>query len=358
MDYNARLSRLAGKYNQFFTDTTPGQILAMICPYTFAIDYKAFGIRQRWLNEWDFDTETERFARAAKASLDAWLTYTRGLDNDYFPALSPNLGYGAHSAFFSPQAVILGKDTSWTHPCIAEWADMDQLRTSENNYWYQKIMEITSFFVQWQEGDYAVSGFANAGPGDMANALRGNQLFYDIYDAPEMVHQLMERCVAPTVWLEKQLQNLTGDVLGGSIAANCWFPGRVPYLSGDFSDLCPPWVFREFEASCMQRIIDAFDGAFIHHHAKGLHVHGDFAKLRGLTLLEISWDPNEPRPIDMLPAIYEMNGGVPLMVRCHARDVAKYIDQLKASRTVLMLNIDTLDEGREVMRLIRRNSII
>lgn len=358
MDYNSKLSDLAKKYRQFFADTTPGQILVTICPYTFDIDYDAFGIRQRWLNEWDFETETELFAQTAKRSHDAWMEYTRDLDNDYFPALSVNLGYGAHSAFFSPQSLILGKDTSWTHPCVREWDDIDKLQTSENNVWYQKIMEIAGYFVQWQEGDYAVSGFSNAGPGDMANALRGNELFYDIYDEPEMVRRLMEQCVQPTVWLERQLQKLTGDVFGGSVTANCWFPGRVPYLSGDFNDLCAPEVFREFDFIYMQRIMDAFDGAFVHHHAKGLHVHRDFAKLRGLKLLEISWDPNQPRPIDMLPDIYEMNNGVPLMVRCHARDVYKRIDQLKASRTVLMLNIDTLDEGREVMKLIRRNSII
>ena len=358
MDYNQKLKNLAAKYNQFFSDPTPGQILVNICPYTYDLDYAAFGVKERPLSDWNFDTEALEFAKVKKQCHDVFLDYTKDLDNDYYPALSVGMGYGVHSAFFSGEEVIMGDDTSWTHPCVESIADVERLKMDDNNYWYRKVLEIAQYFIDMQNGEYAVAGFGNAGPGDMANALRGNEIFYDIYDDPDLVHALMAKCVAPTIWLEKSIQKLTGDVFGGSIAANCWFPGRVPYLSGDFNDLCSADIFCEYDLQYMQQIIDAFDGAFVHHHAKGLHVHRDFARLKNLKLLEISWDPNMPRPVDMLPDIYEMNNGVPLMIRCTAQDVFKYIDQLKASRTVLMLNIDNLEEGKEVMKLIRKNSII
>ena len=358
MDYNQKLITLSRKYRQFFEDTTPGQILVTICPYTYELDYAAFGVPTRAFSSWNFDTDAKAFAEYNKKLNDIWVGHTKDLDNDYFPALSVNVGYGAHSAYFSGTEVIMGEETSWTDHFIKDWSDMDKLKMDENNYWYKKVLEITQYHIDLQDGDYAVAGFSNAGPGDMANALRGNDIFYDIYDEPEMVHALMEKCVDALVWMERSIEKLTGDVNGGSIAANCWFPGRNPYISGDFNDLCSAEVFREFDFKYMQKVIDHFEGAFIHHHAKGLHVHRDFAKLKNLKLLEISWDPNMPRPIDSLPEIYEMNNGVPLMVRCHARDVYKYIDQLKASRTVLMLNIDNLEEGKEVMKLIRKNSII
>lgn len=358
MQYNDKLVALKEKYQQFFTDPTPGQILANICPYTFEIDYDTAGLSSRPLSSWDFDTELEAFALHCKKRHDLWLRHTRDLDNDYFPALAVNMGYGVHSAYFSGQEVVMGNDTSWVHPCIHEWEDMESLAMDESNLWYQKILQVAQLFVDWQQGEYAVSGFANAGPGDMANALRGNDLFMDLYDDPDRVHQLMQRCVAPIVWLERSIQRLTGDTISGSVTANCWFPGRVPYLSGDFNDLCSPDIFRAFDYQYMQQVANSFDGLYLHHHMKGFHIHRDVAKLRGLKLLEISWDPNLPRPIDNLPEIYEMHDGVPLMVRCHARDLPAALDQMKHARTVIMLNIDSLDEGREAMKLIRRHSIL
>ena len=358
MEYNKRLLELSDKYRQFFEDKSPGQILVTICPYTFEIDYAERGLPDRPLSSWNFDKEAEQFARYIKKRHDLWMDYTKDLDNDYFPALSVNMGYGVHSAYYSGQEVIFGKETSWTRPCIHSPDDISRLEMDEGNDWFRKIHEITEYLIKWQEGDYAVSGFSNAGPGDMANALRGNDIFYDLYDNPEMVRRLMDQCADAVIWLESSLDKLCGRVNGGSVTANCWFPGRVPYLSADFDDLCSVETFLEYDFKYMQKVIDAFDGAFVHHHAKGLHIHRAVAALKGLRLLEISLDPNMPRPVDSLPDIYEMNGGVPLMIRCHANDVYKYIDELRAARTVIMLNIDDLEQGREAMKLIRKNSMI
>jgi hypothetical protein len=107
-----------------------------------------------------------------------------------------------------------------------------------------------------------------------------------------------------------------------------------------------------------QKLLDHFGSGYIHHHAKGRHIHSAVASLNKLKLLEISLDPNMPRPIDDLPSLFEEQNGLPLMIRCHAKDVFEKIEDLKRGRCVIMLNIDTLEEGREVMKLIRRNSKI
>ena len=54
----------------------------------------------------------------------------------------------------------------------------------------------------------------------------------------------------------------------------------------------------------------------------------------------------------------EYHTRLPLMIRCTAEDVYRYIDQMKRGRVVLMLNVDTVEEGREVMRFIRKHSIL
>ena len=360
MDYNNKLLALADKHKQFFADKQPGQILAIIPPYTFDIDYSAFGLPGRPLDSWDFN-DIRSFVEYEVKRQRAYDEYVKDLDNDYIPTLNLNFGYGVHSAYFTGAEVIMGKETSWTKPWLADWDMLDDLHHDENNLWFQRIMEGYRYLKEFQDGDYTISGLANAGPGDMANAIRGDELFLDLYDEDAPVHRLMDLCADAAIWLEESIHKIIGPQLkGGAVTANCWFPGYCPYISEDFSDLCSAELYEKFGRKHTQKIIDHFGGGYIHHHAKGAHVHQAMASLPGLSLLEQSWDPNCSRPIDRLPELIQMHNkcGLPLMTRCTADDVYTYIDELMQGRVVLMLNIDNLEQGHEVMKFIRSHSKI
>ena len=129
-------------------------------------------------------------------------------------------------------------------------------------------------------------------------------------------------------------------------------------MSEDATDLCSADIYREFGFRYTQKVIDALGGAYIHHHMKGRHVHSQIATLRGLKTLEISWDPNCPKPIEQLEEIYAIHGELPLMTRCTAPEVYERIEEIKRGRMVLMLNVTSLEEAREVMRFIRKHSRI
>jgi hypothetical protein len=363
MSYSRHICCLAEKYRQFFEDKTKGQILVLICPYTFHIDYSPLNLRTHRFDAWDYDKELREYVENSVKRLRYFMEHTRDLDNDYVPSMGINFGYGPHSAYYSGQEVVMGQETSWTRPFLTSWDKLDDLKLDKNIYWYRKILEGYRYISEFNAGDFAVSCFSNAGPADMANAIRGDDLFYDIYDEPEMVHRLMAKCVDAIVNLEDDIyagiEPVTAGSEKGQVTANVWFSGRAPYLSEDFNDLCSLEQFREFGFKYTQNILDKFGGAFVHHHAKGRHIHSELAKLRNLKLLEISWDPNCPRPIDdALPSIIEEHGDLPLMIRCRAEDVYNRIGELKKGRIILMLNLNTLQEGREVMQFIRKHSKI
>ncbi|MDR1538872.1 MAG: hypothetical protein LBU32_12925 [Clostridiales bacterium] len=355
-----KLATLRAKYAQFFSDRTPGQILATICPYTFSLDYKSFGLPDRGYDSWDYGAQMREFIEYAAKRHRVFMEFTKSLDNDYFPALNLNFGYGVNSAYFTGQPVKMGVETSWTDPYLSDWSMLERLAVDEGAYWVGKIMEGYQILKEICDGSFAISSMANAGPGDMANAVRGNDLFTDIYDEPELVRELMDKCADAAIWLEEKLQRFTRcDAAGdGSVTANVWFPGNAPYISEDFNDLCSRQSYEEFGRVYTQKIISHFEGGYIHHHAKGRHIHPAVAMIDGLKLLEISLDPKCPRPVDDLPRLFEEHDGLPLMIRCHAKDLPERIGDLKLGRVVIMLNIDTLDEGREAMKLIRKNSII
>lgn len=358
MSYNFNLNEKFKKYKQFFSDNSVGQILALICPYTFEIDYETHGLAWKPFSAWNYEKQSKDFVDYNIKRLKYFTDCTKELDNDYIPGFSPEVGIGVHSAYYSGHEVIMGDETSWDHPAIKDWQDMGKLKMDESNFWFRTLKDMVRYCVDVCDGDFTVSTLSNSGPGDMANALRGNDLFYDLYDEPQKVHELFDKSADAIIWLERELRKIIGTIDEGSIVANMWFPGKPLYLSEDFNDLCSAETYRKIGYRYTQKVIDAFGGAFIHHHAKGYHVHKEIASLQNLKMLEISLDPKCLRPVDHLNELFEMNNGIPLMIRCSAQDVYEKINDMKKGRIVIMLNVDSLEEGAEVMKFIRKNSII
>ena len=356
MNINSSIEQKIEKYKAFYSDKSPGQIIATIAPYTFPIDYTGHEVKP--LNEWDFERDVEKYVEACVGQLRHYVRYTQELDNDYIPGFVPGFGTGVNSAFLSRSPVTFGKDTSWSHSVIQSWEDIEDYRPSEDNLWLQVMLRACKRGVELCDGDYAPGTHNHFAPIDLANAMRGNQLFYDVYDEPEQVARLLDHCADAVIWLEHKLRGAVPAFGGGCVIANMWFPGNACYLSEDGADLCAPWVYTDLCRPATQKVINGVGGAYIHHHAKGAHIHKEIAKLSDLRMLELSWDPGCPRPIDMLEQVLEWTGDVPLQTRCRAEDVYRYIDVIKKGRVALMINVDSLDEGKEVMAFIRRHSRI
>ncbi|HHY83469.1 MAG TPA: hypothetical protein GX505_12465 [Clostridiales bacterium] len=346
------------RYKAFYENKEPGQILVQISPYTFNIDYSPIGFKEKGLNEWDIEREAEDMIDAQIRSVRYFNEYTKGLDNDYIPIISASLGVGVNSSFLTGSDVVFGADTSWSHPVIHEWEDMDEISFNKENKWVQILKRMVKRSVDMCDGDYATMTYTHFAPSDMANALRGNQLFYDFYDYPEQVRKLMDICADATIALERELKTIVPDVMGGSAAAYAWMPGHALYLSEDAADLCSPAVYRDFCRAYTQKVIDAIGGAHIHHHGKGMHVHGEIVMLNNVHFIEISWDPNCPRPIDNLEKLIALNPDMPIMTRCTVGDVYNKIDIIKQGRVMLMLIVKNLEEAKQAVAFIRKHSKI
>jgi len=212
--------------------------------------------------------------------------------------------------------------------------------------------------VELCQGDYCVSMLAAFAPSDLANALRGNDLFYDLYDEPEQVDHLLSVCVDAVLSLYRELDPYTLAPDEGFCTAGLWFPGNGLFLSEDAADLCSADVYRRFFGPQTQRLINEIGGAYIHHHAKGWHIHSEISKLENLRFLEFSWDPKCPRPIDNLDKLLEQSLTTPLYTRCTLEDLKKYIDQMKQGRVAVMVNVESIAEAQEAVEIIRNNSTV
>jgi hypothetical protein len=135
-------------------------------------------------------------------------------------------------------------------------------------------------------------------------------------------------------------------------------PGGAIFMSEDIADLCSPDIYQEFGRPYSNTLSHTFGGCWIHHHARGLHVHKEVAKVEGLKQMEISMDPNCPKPIDQLADLYQWNGHIPVLTRGYTEDLYKNIDLMKQHRTIFMLHAKDLKEAKEAIAFIRKNSTI
>ncbi|MFW6257116.1 MAG: hypothetical protein ACOC2O_03130, partial [Bacillota bacterium] len=349
------LSERISRYKKFFADESPGQILGVISPYTLQLDYPKLK-SDKTLREWDLENNIEKMIAQNVLRLRYFLQETKELENDFIPSLHPGLGIGLNSAYYSGAEIKFGDTTSWVEPVIKDWSDLQKLAFNKENKWYKYLVRMSKKLTAMNDGDYFIQTFAHFSPLDMAQALRGEQLFFDFYDHPQWVKKLLESCTRAIVSLEKELREVINQPATGLGIWGMWLPGQPVFMSEDIADICQQEVYREFAFPFSQKVIDTFDGGFIHHHAKGLHQHQEIVKLSGIKAIEISLDPNTERPIDHMEQLLAANEGIPLMTRCYPRDVYDNIEVLKKGRVILMLQVDSINEGQEVMEFIRSHS--
>lgn len=358
MEYNKRIERAVERYRQLFADKTPGQILVSVCPYTFPDASRWMTHRDVPLNQWNPMTDAKKMAENAVDGLREFLQLTAPIEDDFIPALGANYGIGLFSAVWTDANVKAGIDTSWVEHVLTDYSQLDQLQLDiENNRWCHFIREYTETLLHHQDGDFAIGAFPNFAPSDMANALRGNDLFYDLYDEPENVERLLERSADVIIQIAEFTNRLGGDVLGGTATGSMWVPGASLFMSEDAADMCSNEIYETFFRKHTQRILNHFGHGYIHHHALGWHNHRSISELENLDVCELSWDPNCPRPIDHIEeVIAHTDPDKVLQIRCTCADVHEHIEGLKKGRMHIMLNTTSVEEAAETVRFIRRHS--
>jgi hypothetical protein len=353
-DFQPWLADRLLRWQRFITDPKPGNILVNMATWDMNLKVDIEGNTP--LESWDSPSYCTAYADYQTAYLKAEIELTKHIDDDRLPMLNPGIGIALNSLYFADGKMDVSAGTTWRHPVINEWDNLNNLHLDPENPWFQGITAMNQRYLTAFDGDYCVQTFSHFGPMDMANALRGNDLFTDFYDSPDEVHQLMKKTVEATLWLENEQRNIVPMINGGTAIWGTWMPGNAVFMSEDATDLCAPAIFREFGKPYTEQISTAGGGCWIHHHAKGLHVHDEIAKVDGLRMTELSWDPNCPRPIDNLEKLFAQNNGIPLMTRCTPRDIYEKIDIMKQGRLILMLSAASLDEAVDAITFLRKHT--
>lgn len=194
-------------------------------------------------------------------------------------------------------------DNLWALPTLDDWKQLERLRFDPNNRWFKRQIEFTQALVRHAAGRYPVgAGQLMLGPIDMMMQVRGqDRLALDLYDAPEMVFALGQRCVDLCASVIHALYAFVPTHLGGRAGTirYFWAPGEFVETAEDISFMMSPALHRRFVAPLHRALSQRFPYTLVHLHSAQLHTVAALLDVEEITAIQITPDFGE----DLVPKI-------------------------------------------------------
>ena len=302
------------------------------------------------LNTFSFPRDMERYLDMRAQRDYTFARFHEAIDDDYIPSTSPWYGIAEHTAFLGGQ-VDFTETTTFQHQICAELADFRKLKLDRDNLWIRLVADgIRYMNERW--GEYVPVRMRGAdGPSDIANAIRGSDLFYDIYDEPEMLAELMAFCTQAVHFTQDLQRGAATEILGGCITGfGLWMPGRcLGQLSEDVSVMLSPDVYEEHFLPALKSCVQASDGAMLHVHSLGHRMLPMFAAVEKIPLIEISSDPNAERAVDIYRRYRDVLRSKTVIVAPTYEELIRMDDLLCENKTVIWYYAKDEEDARRAL---------
>ncbi len=278
-----------------------------------------------------------------------------------FPVFWPNLGPNVFAAILGGAELTFGEVTSWIHPVLSSAQDAGAIRWHEESEYFQKLLELTDCALERCEHRFMV-GYTDIHPSlDCLDALRGTEaLCMDMYDEPDAVRVLTERCFAP---LESAMKRFHDKLRTKKQLSVTWM--NIPSYetmhipSCDLGAMLSRDHFDEFSLPYVRREAALFAHNIFHVDGKGVARHLD-ALLQVENIHAIQWvqGVGEDRPIlQWVPLIRKVQqAGKGVVVDLHLDELEEFISRVPPKGIYLCIDeADPLIQQRVLQRLLKWN---
>lgn len=306
------------------------------------------------LEQWDAEKD---FRPLLDAQLDSFVAYWQqraGIADDLLPAIAPYYGIAEHSAFVGGD-VSFGGNTSYHHAFLHDYADLEGLTLDESNRWFRMLLDGMAYLKERAAGRCLLKLRGGECPMDIANAVRGNELFVDIYEDPDSLHALLRFCRRATRFMMDHQRAVADTIEGGMVCGyGPWLPGKsFGHLSEDASTLCSPAQYADFGLPYTREALRGYDVALMHTHALGRRTLPEIASLDTVGYIEIARDPNEPAPIDVLRAYEACLRGKIVVLTADLAEMEANLALLRAHKVILLYPATDLQDAERAVRFVR-----
>jgi hypothetical protein len=222
--------------------------------------------------QYDVDGYRERFEdpRAMWEAEVRRARTVRGWPTDGIPTVRPNLGVVFIPAIAGQGYEIRKGQMPWPgaplgREAIRAVAEVDVTST--------KLVRLATEFydIHREEGGGDIVPYHpdTQSVFDVAHLLNGKDLFYELIDEPEWVHELLEICLNLYLRVSQHIKALLREsdhtmVHGHGTSQGVFFPGAGVRTSEDTATLLSPEMIDEFVVPYAERAVRPFGGGFVH----------------------------------------------------------------------------------------------
>jgi len=347
-DY-ARAEAVARRTKEFYGSEKPGvQIHVKSCASLKLPPMPA-------LNSFSFPRDMERYLDLRAERDCIFARFHENLEDDYIPSTAPWYGIAEHTAFLGGQ-VDFTETTTFQHKICEEAEDFRRLRLDPDHLWIRLVVDgIRYMREKW--GEFIPVRMRGAdGPSDIANAIRSSDLFYDIYDDPELLSELMDFCVRAVHFTQDLQRGAATRIADGYITGfGLWMPGKcLGQLSEDASVMLSPEVYGEHFLPSLKKCILNSDGAMLHVHSLGHRMIPMLAEIDKLRIMEISSDPNAERAVEIYRRYRDVLRTKTVVVAPTYEELIRMDDLLTENKTVIWYYAKDEDDARRALAFVEK----
>jgi hypothetical protein len=212
----------------------------------------------------------------------------RQIDDDFVPYLMPWFGTVVVASALGCRVEYRSKQDPAVDPRhypVQTAADVRKLQTPnpERDGLMPKVLAFLRYMKQNSFLPVGITDFQ--GPLTTANQLMGyDKLIYLMYDAPEVMHELMDKVTETLILWVKRQKEVIGEPLGECISDQQVYVGKHAgvWFSDDDVVLMSPSTYKEFVVPYNSRILKAFGGGCVHYCGNATHQAENFLHTEGL----------------------------------------------------------------------------
>jgi len=322
----------------------PGNISLRVLPPCDVEFYQALD-----LTKYHYDTDIDTYTNDLIQLLDRSYTQRKAIDDNMIPAVFPILGIGDYSAFVAGD-IVFKPDTSWGEHVLNDIDDWKKLPPYGSTKWYHRFMAISEMLIQKsaKQGIPYMRGFFS--PLDLAHALRGEAIYYDFYDEPEKLHELLDYCAEMTIRFAEDIYRLVEKYHKDSTYGT-WYTRKQINMSEDIACMISGETYREFCRPHTQRVINHFGAGYMHCHSRAMYLVKEICALDHVVHLWLATDPNQPRPIDHIEELVKDAQGAVVAIDCETfEEIEANYQRMKQGNFSICLPVDTVDEGLKMVK--------
>ena len=308
------------------------------------------------LNTYKFPEDMEHYLdlRAENDYLSA--RFHERFDDDLIISTCPWYGIAEHTAFLGG-GVDFSSDTSYNHQiCNDSIEEYKSINLNKENMWI-KLVSGGIKYLKEKWGEYIPVRLRGAdGPSDIANVIRGNELFYDIYDNPEELEGLMKFCADAMNFTLDLQRNEATKINGGYINGfSTWMKGKcIGHISEDFSTMLSTDVYEEYFLKHLEYAVKDGDYAYLHTHSLGRRMLPLFTEIDKIKIFELSSDPNSIRAVDVYREyIKELENKVVCLTPTY-EELLGMEDLLERGKTIIYFEAKNEDEAKRAIDFVSK----